>query len=224
MTSPSRAVLGVFAKWPTPGAVKTRLAAETTPAWAASVAAAFLGDTLDRLAGVKARRLIAYAPESASDAFTELAAGRYDLWHQGTGDLGERLTRFFLANGDAGAVVVGSDSPTLPAEVVERAFADLARADVVLGPATDGGYYLLGCRKPIPELFAGITWGGSRVLGQTAARVSDVGLSLSLLPPWYDVDSLADWHMLAGHVAAMRHAGIDPGAPRTEGLLRLPAA
>ncbi len=210
-------VLGLFAKWPAAGQVKTRLASTTSVEWATQVAAAFLADTLDRLAVVPAHRFIVYTPDDAALAFASLAEDRFSLLPQGSGHLGDRLARFFAAHDGLPVVVLGSDSPTLPAALVEAAFGQLEHADVVLGPATDGGYYLLGCRRYYPSLFSGIDWGGCRVLAQTIERLGEA--SLTLLPPWYDVDSLEDWQMLRGHVAALRRAGIDPGVPRTEKLL-----
>ncbi len=219
--STDQRVLGIFAKWPIPGKVKTRLAATTSAEWAAQVAAAFLGDTLDRLAAVPARRVVVFAPDDNGAAFAPLVGERFTLRQQGPGDLGERLARFFATHNGLATVVVGSDSPTLPAALVEQAFELLEDADVVLGPAADGGYYLLGCRRFDASLFSGIDWGSCRVLGQTIERLGEA--RLALLPPWYDVDSLDDWHMLAGHLAALRRAGIDPEVPRTEALLLLHA-
>jgi rSAM/selenodomain-associated transferase 1 len=212
--------LGIFAKQPLPGAVKTRLAAETSPEWAASVAAAFLRDTLDRLTTVEARRVLAFAPADAQAYFAELARGRFDLTPQGDGDLGQRMAAFFREQHEAGAarvVLVGTDSPTLSQNLVLEAFCELEHADLVLGPATDGGYYLIGCSRPIPAVFEGIAWGGPRVLLDTVARVP-AGHRLALLQPWYDVDTLADWFGLRGHLAARRRAGFDPGVPHTEAV------
>jgi rSAM/selenodomain-associated transferase 1 len=217
----SQRVLGVFAKWPVPGAVKTRLG--LSPQGAAEAARAFLRDTLDRLAGLDARRMLVFSPAEAEADFAALAGQRYTLAAQGKGDLGARLARFFLGQCDAGArqtVVVGSDSPTLPVEHVEAAFAALQTADVVLGPATDGGYYLLGCGPRLPPVFDGIAWSGSTVLADTVARLADPGWRLTVLPPWYDVDTPEGWAMLRGHVAALRRAGIDPGVGHTEALLQ----
>src|SRR5262249_40865775 len=141
-------VLGLFAKRPEPEQVKTRLAAATSPAWAARVAAAFLHDTLDRLATVDAHRVLAFDPPAAAPFFAELVRERFAQVPQEPGDLGQRMSGFIgtqFHRGATAVVLVGTDSPTLPVACVEQAFAELERAGVVLGPATDGGYYLIGC-------------------------------------------------------------------------------
>jgi hypothetical protein len=221
MTNPAQAVLGVFAKQPIPGQVKTRLAGETSPEWAASVAEAFLRDTLARLAGIPARHVLAYAPANAGAYFAPLAGETFSLIPQAPGDLGQRMAAFFQAQQAAGAraaVLVGTDSPTLPLEWIARAFADLhGRADIVLGPATDGGYYLIGIGRRLPPIFEGVRWSSSHVLAETMARLPG-DWRLELLPPWYDVDTLADWHMLRGHLVAMRRAGMDAALPHTAGV------
>lgn len=205
-------VLAVFAKLPAPGRVKTRLAAATSDVLAAQVAASFLNDTLTRLNTTADERWLVHAPDDA--VFTEcdgIEADSLTGWQttpQGPGDLGERMERFIrkcLSDG-AKVVVLGSDSPTVPIEYVERAFRLLDSADVVLGPATDGGYYLLGIARRLPPIFDGIAWGTSAVLHETVARL-DSSWKLALLPPWYDVDTLDDWKMLVGHLAAARRAG-----------------
>jgi rSAM/selenodomain-associated transferase 1 len=215
-------VLGLFAKWPCPGAVKTRLGGP--PDWGAAVARAFLLDALDRLAAVPARRVVAFAPPEAGPAFAEVVRGRFELVPQSGGDLGQRLRGFFaqeLAAGAGAVVVVGTDSPTMPVEHVESAFCALESggANVVLGPAQDGGYYLVGCGAELPPLFEGIAWSSATVLADSVARLGAPAWRLALLPPWYDVDTPEDWEMLRGHVAALRRAGMDPGAPHTEALL-----
>ena len=220
---PRARVLGLFAKWPTPATVKTRLADD--PGWRVRVAQAFLLDTLQRFAAVDAHRVLAFAPVEREADFAAVASGRYHLTPQGEGHLGQRLAFFvdqYLAVGARAVVVVGTDSPTLPIEYIERAFADLENADVVLGPATDGGYYLIGCGSDHPPLFENISWSSCRVLAETVASLTDPRWRLSLLPPWYDVDTPHDWTMLCGHLAALRRAGIDPHVPHTEALLREP--
>lgn len=221
-TAARESVLGVFAKRPRPGDVKSRLAAATSAEWAARVALAFLRDTAARLARVPARRVLAFSPPDAEGFFRELAGGRFDVRPQAEGDLGKRMAAFVGEQLEAGAtrvVLVGTDSPTLPVALVEQAFRALDGADVVIGPATDGGYYLIGCARQTPPVFDGITWGGPEVLRETVRRLEAAFRTLALLPPWYDVDTLDDWRALRGHVAALRGAGHDPAVPHTEALL-----
>src|SRR5438067_1748448 len=123
MSGIDRRTLGVFAKWPRAGTTKTRLAGGD-PSWSAAVAWAFLLDTLDRLAGVEAHRVIAFAPPEAEGDFAGIAASRFALEPQAPGDLGQRLSAFFrrqLERTATSVVAVGTDSPTLPVSFVERA-------------------------------------------------------------------------------------------------------
>jgi rSAM/selenodomain-associated transferase 1 len=203
-----RRILGVFAKWPKPGSVKTRLAAETSADYAAMVARACWLDTMALAKSLSAAHWLAYAPADAGPAFAEEAVG-WSLVPQSAGDLGERMRSFFadrFAEGADEVVLIGTDSPNLPAAYLEQAFTALERVDVVLGPAFDGGYYLIGLSRPAPDLFGpGIAWSTATVLGATVDRLG--GRSLALLPPWYDIDTLADWRALHGHAAALRAAG-----------------
>ncbi len=100
---------------------------------------------------------------------------------------------------------------------MDLAFAALEHADVALGPAADGGYYLIGCRRTVPPIFDGIAWGGPRVLLDTIAHLPE-SFSLAMLPLWHDVDTLADWFALRGYLAAQRRAGLDPNVLHTERL------
>jgi hypothetical protein len=213
------AILGLFAKWPAPGAVKTRLG--VPPHQAAHVARAFLLDTLTKLESLKARVIVAFSPPDAHGDFDALLDHRCELQPQSEGDLGARLEHFLAHHFDAGAtkvVALGADSPTLPIAYVEKAFTLLDSVDVVLGPATDGGYYLLGARR-LPPVFADIPWSSATVLRETIARLRDSSWKVALLTPWYDVDTPESWAMLKGHVAAMRRAGSDPGLAWTEPFL-----
>jgi rSAM/selenodomain-associated transferase 1 len=216
-------VLGVFAKHPQPGQVKTRLAVELSSESAARIAEAFLLDAIERLTAIQARRVLAYAPLQARPYFEAVAGKAFSLAPQADGDLGRRMADFFRGRFGEEAqsvVLVGTDSPTLPLSHIEQAFQELERADVVLGPATDGGYYLVGCACRLPPIFDGIAWGGSRVFFESVQRLQDPAWRVAVLPPWYDVDTLDDWRMLQGHVAALRLAGVDPGVPHTERLLK----
>jgi uncharacterized protein len=213
-------LLAVFAKQPLPGRVKTRLAAATSPEFAARLAEAMLRDTLGKMAKIAAERVIVYAPASAEGYFRALAGSAFAFVPQAEGDLGARLASFVNEHGAGRRVVLlGADSPTLPCDHVQQAFASLATADVVIGPATDGGYYLLGLSKPA-ALFDGIDWSGPHVLAQTCARIQSLDLRLHMLPPWYDIDTAEDVRFVAGHFAAAALAGVDLAAPRTQAAVQ----
>jgi rSAM/selenodomain-associated transferase 1 len=214
-------ILAIFAKHPEAGRVKTRLAAATSPAFAAQVADALLGDSLDRLAQVPAERWLVFDPADAESAFAARAQGRYHLTPQGVGDLGARLAKFLrqhLRTGGERIVIVGADSPTLPLGYIDQAFGALESVNLVLGPASDGGYYLVGCTERVPPIFENIAWSQATVLRDTIARLDDA-TRLGLLPPWYDVDTLADWQMLQGHVAALDALGQAPYLRHTRALV-----
>jgi rSAM/selenodomain-associated transferase 1 len=186
------------------------------------VAEAFLLDTLERLAQIDTGRVLAFTPPTAGGYFAEICQHRFRVVAQMDGDLGQRMAAFFAEQfqaGTAAVVLIGADSPTLPVSFILQAFQELKTADVVIGPSTDGGYYLLGCRRLLPSLFERIRWSTNRVLADTIAVFRDRDWRLALLPPWYDVDILDDWRMLRGHVMAQRRAGLDPGVPHTERLL-----
>ncbi len=114
---------------------------------------------------------------------------------QGPGDLGRKMLRAFrgaFREGSEMAALVGSDLPGLGLRIVEEAFGFLRRADLVLGPARDGGYYLVGMKAPCPGLFEGIPWGTALVLEETLARAQRLGLGVELLEPLADVDRPED--------------------------------
>lgn len=223
-TLPEGAVLGVFGRRPEPGKVKSRLAAGFGPEAAAELYGAMLFDVLDtwdspRVLAPGGRRVLVYSPEDAGPWFDARVPDSFALQPQADGDLGRRMHAFFAGEFEDGAarvVLIGSDSPTLDPSVVISAFLCLESRDVVLGPAADGGYYLIGCRRAAPPVFDGVDWGTPRVLSQTVDRLRDTGLSLAVLPPWYDVDTPDDWQTLAGHVRAMRAAGTEVSLPRLE--------
>lgn len=218
LSSASRTrVLGLFAKEPAPGRAKTRLAAATSPEWAARVAEAFLLDSLDRLSLINARRIVAFTPVEAEPYFRSVSTDRFESISQGAGDLGTRLAYFSssrFAEGASAVVLLGTDSPNVPVEWIEEAFRALNRVDVVLGPATDGGYYLIGLRQFVP-IFENIAWGTPTVLSDTLTELTRAGGTLELLPPWYDIDTWSDWQMLHGHLRALERCGAVPDCPRT---------
>jgi uncharacterized protein len=215
--------LGIFAKEPRPGQVKSRLASASSPEWAAKVADALLRDTVARLAKIEARRFLVYTPKQGKEYFAALADNQYRLIPQEEGDLGRRMEQFIISQLQAGAqqtIIVGADSPILPPEWIEQAFQELDRADLVIGPATDGGYSLLGCSGRPPPIFNSISWGSETVLWETISRLTNPAWRIALLPPCPDVDTIADLWALKGHIAAQRRAGADPGVPHMERLLQ----
>ncbi len=119
-------------------------------------------------------------------------------------DLGERLENAFRSAFEDGVkrlVVLGSDSPTVPLECINDAFDELSRHDVVIGPALDGGYYLLGASRFVPELFRDISWGGSKVLQETDEALIRTGRNVTHLIPWYDIDTDEDLVRLREEIA-----------------------
>ncbi len=204
-------VLGMFVKLPTPGRVKTRLAARLGEDEAAKLYAGFVRDLVERFRETGERRFLCHAPndEPTIAHYEEVAGTDYGLWPQPTASLGKRLAEFFdhaFSTGAKRVVVIGSDSPTLPRKFIEDAFHQLGVRDTVVGPATDGGYYLIGQRRPVRPIFERIGWSGPQVLSQTVERISECNATLALLPVWYDVDSPDDLHFLEGHLAALRAA------------------
>jgi rSAM/selenodomain-associated transferase 1 len=114
-------------------------------------------------------------------------------------DLGERMLHCFEelnAEGHERLLIVGSDLPTLPLSPIEEGLANLESADAVLGPCEDGGYYAVGCRRPHPEMFRGVTWSSRDTLQETRTAFDQVGYRVHLLPPWYDIDTVADLRRL----------------------------
>lgn len=204
----------VFSKPAVPGRVKTRLVGELSSEQAADLHQAFLDDLLERLAGSAHEIRIAWALEGGE---TQPASEFPAMTQQGR-DLGERL---FDALSRAGrehrwCAAVGSDHPELPVCRVDKAFELLGEgADLVLGPAEDGGYYLVAARRETlrPEIFADIPWSTSRVLEATVERSELLGLRLELLPPGHDVDTPEDLPRLASYLAD--HPG---ECPRTREL------
>jgi uncharacterized protein len=199
---------GVMAKTPRPGYSKTRLCPPLDPIQAATLSAAFLRDVSENIA-LAARHVpiagyVAYAPAGQEALFDgHLAAGTGLLLADGSPLMPPDVQGFgrcllhavlaMLARGHPASVVLNSDSPTLPTALLVRAATALAEAEdrVVLGPAEDGGYYLLGMTAAHAHLFADIAWSTDSVAETTRMRAAQLGLEVVELPPWYDVDDQA---------------------------------
>jgi len=189
-------VLGMFARRPEPGRTKTRLAATIGDDITAEVYSAFLQDLLQRCPGIADRFVAAATPDERATAewFRANLMDGSELVYQPTGDLGQKIDWFFntATSGDDRAVLIGSDSPDLPTSIIESAFERLEHADLVLSPASDGGFVLIGLRRRHPELFQRIRWSSSETLADTLQSAARCGLSSELLSPWYDVDVVQD--------------------------------
>lgn len=199
----------IFAKPPVAGQVKTRLAAALGPARAADLARAFLDDTI--------AAVTALPWAQAALATTEPVEARLPLLLQGEGDLGARIERVLRAalEGAAFAIAIGADAPALPARLLEGARAALNDADAVIGPADDGGFYLLGLRACPEGLLSDLPWSSSDTYTRTLERLRSRGLRVEVLERWFDVDRVEDLDRLRD---ALRNGEID--APRTARLLR----
>lgn len=191
----------IFVKAPVAGKVKTRLCPPLSHEQAAALYRAFVRDTLAAARKVARARLeIAYQPAAAYPDLRWLGpdADTPYFVQKGAG-LGKKLVHAFeqaFRSGARKAVVLGSDTPHIEPAAVREAFRLLEGHDAVLGPAADGGYYLVGLKRPIPALFAGVSWSTPRVLRQTLDRAQRCGLSYRLLPECRDIDTFADLESL----------------------------
>lgn len=196
----ARRTLMVFAKAPVQGTVKTRLAVDIGEETATALYRRMGRDIVDRVRDGMHRTVILYDPPDALEAMREwLGSDGLEFRPQASGDLGARLGAAFddsLKDGGA-ACVIGTDVPGLTQSLVDEAFAGLESGDVVLGPAEDGGYYLLGMKKPTPSLFREMAWSTDAVLAETRVRVRELGLQEVTLRTLLDVDTVADLHAVS---------------------------
>lgn len=197
-----------FTRPPVPGRTKTRLMPLLTGEACAALQTAFLRDIAGVCGRVDADLYAAYAPEGDGDVLRDIFPAALDVFPQTGGDLGERMHRALarvLALGYGACVLIGSDLPELTAEHLYAAFAALEEADVTLGPTADGGYYLVGLKKPCRDLFAGQRYGHASVYENALAAVRAAGLRFRPAPPCRDVDVPEDLARLPGTVRPDSH-------------------
>jgi rSAM/selenodomain-associated transferase 1 len=243
-------MLGVFAKAPDIDPVKTRLLSTLSQEQVRSFYVASLADTLESAVRVDERPTLFLATggrhHCAPDVLTSLrtlllsTGMEAETWNrlrfegQVGADLGARMQRAFETlcmgpNGPRPAILIGSDSPALGPERIARGRALLECShpgepaqypDLVLGPAADGGYYLIGVRQFVPDLLSGVHWSSARTLEETLERALQLGLQVTLLETWTDVDRPEDLRQLAAQITRIR-AGGDLGTARhSEKFLR----
>lgn len=193
----------LFAKEPIPGRVKTRLAAAVGAGQAAELHRAFVADTIAKLIEFREFADIELHTDAPTDAWSEPAVPR-DL--QAPGGLELKLLHALalaIHSGRPQAMILGSDSPTLPRGHIQRLLDSVA--DVALGPCEDGGYYAIACRRVHPDMFGGVAWSTPHVLEQTELAVRACGLSVEFGELWYDVDGPEDLARLKRETALPPH-------------------
>ncbi len=200
------AALVIFAKAPIPGQVKTRLSPALTEDEAATLHGSFVLDTLERTKAaigkfkIPVARFLACAP-SSTHVFFRIMEARHGvtLLDQQGDELGARMHHTFdhlFSQGYQRVILVGTDAPSLPLTHYRDAMEALSRHDLVIGPASDGGYYLIGMTRPQASLFESIPWSTDRVMPLTQEKALAAGLKTALLPTWSDVDTVDDLQAL----------------------------
>lgn len=190
----------IFSRYPRLGKVKTRLESNLTTKYCLELHTALLLDTLDRLSSLDAACHL-FISDSSEDELLHLAQKFHfpktiQLHCQKGTNLGERMWNAYqeISNVSSVAVFFGTDTPNLPLEYIRKVFKKLDKNQVIIGPAEDGGYYLIALSEDRRELFQDIDWGTSTVLTQTCSKLSSH--EYSLLPPWYDIDNIQDLERL----------------------------
>lgn len=215
-TPRKRPALLVFAKAPVPGTVKTRLCPPLTPKSAATLYRAMLRDTTLIATASGCETFFCYSPRGSRGMLRAVIGNRRFRW-QGIGDLGARLARCFqraFAIGYGKVIAIGADSPTLPVERITDAVRELDRADLVIGPADDGGYYLIGLSHWAPDVFQAIPWSTRDVVSRTIACARKRRMSWSVIATLHDVDGPSDLTVLISEI----RRGLS--VPHTERALR----
>jgi uncharacterized protein len=221
----SGAAIGIICKAPLPGRSKTRLATAIGTDAASQLSACFLRDVATAIdavpEGLGRRGYGVYAPAGTEQMMRDLLPNDFGLLLQAGENLGEVLlgsTRALLDVGHDCVLLVNGDSPTLPTRLLIQAIEALREPGdrMVLGPASDGGYYLIGLKHPHYQLFERIAWGTDTVAQATCERASEMALGTTLLPEWYDIDDLETlrWlqEELAGCSKRFRGGGLAPAS------------
>ncbi len=184
----------IFTRYPEPGKAKTRLIPVLGKEGAANLHRLMTQRTIANALSLQNSRQLSVAIHytGSSQQLMQDWLGTDMIYHQQSdGDLGARMSAAFQTSFDLGidkVVIIGTDCPKLKLEIIAKAFDELSDQDLVLGPAKDGGYYLIGMRRRIPELFDGIKWGTDEVFGDTLAIAQNLDLSIAVLPTLADID------------------------------------
>ena len=191
----------MFAKYPEKGKVKSRLILKGYEGLAADLYRCFVADLIERISTGNYTFLMAYDPPEKKDDFIKIFGGGFSYLPQEGKDLGARMCKAFtdcFANGFRSAVIIGSDSPDIPQEIIEEAFQSLKEHGAVLGRTWDGGYYLIGFSRDSIDgrFFENIQWSTANVFEETMRRFHEAGILVHVLPAWRDIDRTEDVYSL----------------------------
>ncbi|MBI3702369.1 MAG: TIGR04282 family arsenosugar biosynthesis glycosyltransferase [Rhizobiales bacterium] len=211
-TSNRTVAVAIVCKAPIAGQSKTRLSPPLRPEECAALSACFIRDISNTVQGMAETDNVAgyavYTPRGSEAVLRPLLPQRFRLSSQSEGDLGARMCESIsglLAAGHAGAILIGADMPTLPISILRDAVRAVRSNDcLVLSPALDGGYTLIGLSRPHAELFADMPWSTSEVYRLTLARARTLGLPVVNVAGWYDVDDAASLRMLTDELSGQR--------------------
>ena len=203
----------LFARDPILGQVKTRLRPSFDDETILKLYICFVEDSLEKIRQVdNVKCFVGVSPDNHSGLFKGIESFGMSLFVQRGKDLGEKMRQAFadrFAEGYNKVVIIGSDSPSLPVSYINKALA--SDKDLVLGPSTDGGYYLIAMSGKLSEVFSGVAWGTENVLDETLKKIKGTSVSFELLPIWYDVDSPDDLKFLKTHLELIAHSGLCVG-------------
>ena len=224
MTQTSAQALILFARDPVEGQVKTRLSSLLDASTILSLYRHFLSDSIETICSIaEVDRFIGIASNPKTSYFDDVSRSRgVRLFVQKGGSLGERMRQAFADRFEEGyerVVIIGSDSPTLPTAYIAQALQ--SEKEVVIGPSTDGGYYLIGMQGKMIDIFERVPWGTDNVLSETLSALKRQRAEAELLPVWYDVDLPEDLRFLKTHLEWMAHAGLQEGRATLEFLNQL---
>jgi len=186
----------IFAKAPVVGNVKSRIASVVGAEAACEIYTTILRRTFSQLSEFSEVQ-VRVTPDASAGQLAAFTKTDWRIKPQGDGNLGDRLHRAFARAFEAGSelvLIIGSDCPDVTADDINVAWRKLEECDLVVGPASDGGYWLIGLRRPCPELFEGIEWSSEKVLRQTIERAEAARLRIKLLRELSDIDTIEDWN------------------------------
>lgn len=217
-----KAALVLMSRAPIPGKTKTRLQSHLKPEECAELHKAFLKDISNKLENIKEQYnsldlFLSYTPEGSEKIFADSIGDKFSYILQQGEDLGARMCNsisYAYQQLNKSVIITGSDLPSLPADIITEAVAALKEKDIVIGPAADGGYYLIGMQKPYPFLFDYNDWGSDSVLVKTIQSASNNGLEIHFLPEWYDVDTFNELLLLRGELLKLKKDKFYPNHSR----------